>query len=199
MKALEYGLNNCPEKVLPASSLEKLGDGFHGEAYLIPESNQVIKYSLLYQSMVTDFLLQDFFSRLEKVCVFQKQNNYPCFVKIIDFKFITYGFGGTGVGEDLLFYQTTMERLNLISADEKKLFKTIVRQHRDVKASWQKIIKDVREQSHWLDFDLEKVVSFIYLLEDAPIEHDDMSSSNILKDNNGNFKLIDLDFSRLKD
>ncbi len=191
MNALEYGRNVCPEKLLP--SLEKLGDGFHGEAYLIPD-DKVIKYSLIHQSMVEDLGINnpsEFYSQLEIVLKFQQKNNYPSFVKILDFNLLSSN-------EDAVFYQTTMERLNLISLDEKRVLKTLVQAHRDLKRTWAQIAVLVRDQSYWLDFDLEKVMSFIYLLEDSPIIHHDMSSSNIMKDKDGNFKLIDLDFSILK-
>ncbi len=191
MNALEYGRNVCPEKLLP--SLEKLGDGFHGEAYLIPD-DKVIKYSLIHQSMVEDLGINnpsEFYSQLEIVLKFQQKNNYPSFVKILDFNLLSSN-------EDVVFYQTTMERLNLISLDEKRVLKTLVQAHRDLKRTWAQIAVLVRDQSYWLDFDLEKVMSFIYLLEDSPIIHHDMSSSNIMKDKDGNFKLIDLDFSILK-
>ncbi len=197
MNALEYGLSVCPEKLLP--SLEKLGDGFHGEAYLIPD-NRVVKYSLISQSMIEHLEINQplqFFRELEKVIQFQIKHNHPAFVRIFDFNLLSFGSSHVKYGsEDVVLYSTTMEKLNLVSSEEKKLLKTI--EYRDVKASWKNIIKDVREQSSWLDFDLEKVISFIYLLKDSPIEHKDMGSSNILKDNDGNFKLIDLDFSRLK-
>jgi serine/threonine protein kinase len=200
MNALEYGQSICPEKLLPL--LEKLGDGFHGEAYLVPD-NKVVKYSLISESMIEDLTISkpfQFFIELEKVMNFQIKYNHPAFVKIFDFNLLSFGASNLKHGlEDVILYSTTMEKLNSISPEEKKLFKTIVHQYRDIRADWSKIIQDVREQSSWLDFDLEKVVSFIYLFKDSPIEHHDMSSSNILKDNDGNFKLIDLDFSRLKD
>ena len=191
MNALEYGLSNCPDKILSPSFLEKLGDGFHGEAYLIPESNQVIKYSLVNQEMI-EVLLKDFFNDFQKVICYQQNNNYPCFVKVLNFNSLVES-------DDSVFYSTTMEKLNLISVDEKRVLKTVVRAHRDLERTWAQILTLVRNQSYWLDFDLDKMVSFINLLEDSPIVHHDMSSSNIMKDENGNFKLIDLDFSKLKD
>ena len=196
MNALEYGRSTCPEKLLP--SLEKLGDGFHGEAYLIPD-DKVIKYSLVYQSMI-DEPVTKFYLDLEKVLKYQQKNDYPCFVKVLDFNLLSFDNKDLKYGkEDVIFYQTTMERLSPVSIDEKRVLKTIVKSHRDLNKTWNQIIISVRDQSYWLDFDVEKMISFIYFLDDAPIIHHDMSSSNIMKDKNGNFKLIDLDFSRLKD
>ena len=52
--------------------------------------------------------------------------------------------------------------------------------------------------SSGLDFDEEKVIFFVNNFKKSPIIHNDVHVRNIMKDCDGNFKMIDFDRAELK-
>jgi hypothetical protein len=89
-----------------------------------------------------------------------------------------------------------MEKLLSLSEDEQKVFHTLL-SHEDrnlVKnyspAERQVILQNLRRG---LDFDEGRVSLFVDKLNNSPVQHLDIHTRNIMKDANGNFKMIDLD------
>jgi thiamine kinase-like enzyme len=89
-----------------------------------------------------------------------------------------------------------MEKLNKISEDEKKVFHSIM-SHEDQNLhknfSMSKIKNMLQGLSMGLDFDASKIIIFCENLRSTVIHHNDIHPRNIMKDNFGNFKLIDFD------
>lgn len=95
-----------------------------------------------------------------------------------------------------------MEKLQPISEDESKVFHTII-SHED-----RNIIKDyeygelekiLEGLQVGLDFDTEKVKFLCQAIRFSPIKHLDIHPRNIMKNDNGDFKLIDFDRVQLKE
>ena len=89
-----------------------------------------------------------------------------------------------------------MDKLNKISEDEKKVFHTILC-HEDLNKkknfSNDKILTMLNGMIKGLDFNFEKVIMFYEAQKSSIIKHNDFHVRNIMKDNFGNFKFIDLD------
>lgn len=94
-----------------------------------------------------------------------------------------------------------MEKLFKISEDEKKIFHSIL-SHEDrnivKKFSLDKVKKMLTGMSYSLDFDYNKVIFFYQNLHDCPLKHLDLHVRNIMKDVDGNFKMIDFDRMKLE-
>lgn len=102
-------------------------------------------------------------------------------------------------GYVLHFY--VMEKLLPITVDESKVFHTIL-SHEDrniIKLyeppELEKILTGLRIG---LDFDAERVKFLCEAIRSSPVKHLDIHPRNIMKDANGNFKLIDFDRAQLK-
>ena len=89
-----------------------------------------------------------------------------------------------------------MEKLLKISEDEAKVFHSIL-SHEDrgifKNFSTDKVKKMLHGMQRGLDFDLQKIMLFYEALQNPQILHLDIHPRNIMKDENNNFKLIDLD------
>lgn len=97
---------------------------------------------------------------------------------------------------DADMYLYYMEKLNKLTEDENKVFYTLV-SHEDsskIKSfSDKKAIKILDELERFLEFDKNKVFKFIKQISANNIKHLDICERNIMKDDCGNFKLIDLE------
>lgn len=196
MKAYSLVKDFCPEKnTIEPGTL--LGDGFHGEVFEITsDPNKVVKYSCVSDAMVGDQSLQSFFENLSDVLDFQKRNDYACFVQVFDFGLLHSGkrVSYRNRKESFILYYMVMEKLFPLTSDEKKLFKTICDAYEQHSPSIKKI---VNEQADWLSFDKEKVFSFLNQFDNSPIVQNDFQRRNIMKDREGNYKIIDFDYSEL--
>jgi thiamine kinase-like enzyme len=89
-----------------------------------------------------------------------------------------------------------MEKLHPLSEDEIKVFHSLVShedQNKIKKYSSLEINKILQGLSIGLDFDLHKVMFFCKNLNKLTIQHSDLHPRNLMKDSDGNFKLIDFD------
>ncbi len=174
---------------------EFLGRGFHGDVWTVPGvEDKVIKFSRIVEAM-TQQPLKEFYNNLTEVLAEQQNNAYPCYVKIFNISFLYEGIRfhpkNPTLGQKFILYSTLMEKLIPLSLDEKKLFDTITTAKSPIDFL-------VASQAGWLNFDQQKVMTFHNQIESTPIKHGDYRSPNIMKDSEGNFKLIDLDFATIK-
>jgi hypothetical protein len=92
------------------------------------------------------------------------------------------------------FYSYSMERLKPISQDERKAFHFLC--HRYVGRISHKPFQEVKsallEQSMFLDFDPDSVLTFYQSIINSTYIHPDVAPRNIMKKGN-HFKLIDLE------
>jgi thiamine kinase-like enzyme len=94
-----------------------------------------------------------------------------------------------------------MEKLFKISEDERKIFHTILsHEDRNIVKNYplDKVKKMLTGMSYSLDFDYNKVIFFYQNLRDCPLQHLDLHVRNIMKDIDGNFKMIDFDRMKLE-
>jgi thiamine kinase-like enzyme len=88
-----------------------------------------------------------------------------------------------------------MEKLQKITEDEGRVFHSIL-SHEDsgkIKDFSNEKIQELLFGMRALDFDAEQVTLFCNNIKTPHLSHLDIHTRNIMKDDKGNFKLIDLD------
>ena len=177
--------------------------GADGQVFnLIESPNQVLKISVLFEDFESK--LEDQYNKIISVIDHIKCNNVPACARVYDVQYIgkfrQAWYVNSSWREYVLFYYT-MEKLNKISQDEKKVFHSVL-SHEDrgfpKSYSLKEIKKMVDEMSLFLDFDKEKVMLFCKQVQELPFTHKDVHVRNIMKDGSGNFKLIDFDRCELR-
>jgi hypothetical protein len=169
---------------IPVNLDKLIGDGVDGEVYsLLYETNKVVKFSFNIDNNQSD---SDFIYSL-----IAKPNNI--LVKLYVYKYL-----GPFINENIRYYLSfyMMEKLNSISEDEWKVFHTLLsHEDRNAKKQFSEIeLKEILEGLKLgLDFDEEKVIFFCNSINNLDFVHPDIHPRNIMKDNFGSFKLIDLD------
>lgn len=112
-----------------------------------------------------------------------------------------YDFGLVSVIEQpySIIYFYLMEKLNQLSGDEKKAIDSLI-SHRDYnkKIELSQAIKIIPTINKYLDFDPNKMSIFIDQIQKSNIIHNDIHVRNVMKDNLGNFKLIDFERMSIK-
>lgn len=98
-------------------------------------------------------------------------------------------------------YWTEMERLFPLSEDEKKVCHTVL-SHEDAQKpknyTQDQLNKVLAELSIGLDYDIDRMTAFCLAIKNSFIKHNDIHPRNIMKDKDGNFKLIDLNRITIK-
>ncbi len=185
---LPFDLNNCIDH-----------NGADGAAYSI-DSNRVLKVSVLYDWK--DNLVSDF-KRINETLLYLKNNPQAAFAQVFEFKYLGI-YNRTIVDEkkqNYILYYYTLEKLNKISEDEKKVFHTIL-SHEDANIEKKYIgdsLNKVLEGLSWgLDFSQKEVKLFCENIRKANVEHNDINPRNIMKTKAGSFRLIDFDRCSLK-
>ena len=98
--------------------------------------------------------------------------------------------------QDFITYYYVMENLSKITEDEKKVFYSLLsHEDRNVKKNYSlsSVIDMLKEMQRGLDFDYNKAFRFYRVLKESKFHHMDLHPRNIMKDTDGNFKLIDFD------
>lgn len=195
----------CPDKI-PVKTAECLGDGADGELFaILNEPNKVIKFSVIY----------DRFSKSPKTIY--KKNILPVLKYIVDNQpsicanIFEHGYLGEysrpmpywkdGIQSFVLHY-CIMERLLSLSEDENKVFHSIIsHEDREIKKdfSLEEVFVILQGLTRGLDFDLEKIMAFCKQLRLSKINHNDLHPRNIMKNKNGQFKIIDFDRTILEE
>jgi len=182
----------CPEK-LPVLPGVKLGDGADGEIFLIEnEPDKVIKLSVLFDPSSS----KNFFtigSALHRIMI----ERPSAYVRVFSYDYLgTYHRDCLDGKQEFILYYYIMEKLEKITEDERKVFHSIMcHEDRGIKKdfSLDELQKILAGLSRGLDFSAEKVTLFYNNVGACDIKHCDLHVRNVLKDINGNFKLIDLD------
>lgn len=193
-----------PSDKQPLLLADKLGDGRDGEVFVLKYLSTVVKFSVLFDLEFNG--AESLFTRYTEIAkVFRFLDDHPQshIVSLYGNEDLYEGTRSTVDGEQhYLIYYTVMDRLNKLSEDEKKVFHSIL-SHED--ADVKKLFGRERLQeildglATGLEFDREKVESFYYAVISGPLYHNDIHPRNIMKDDDGNFKLVDLDHASLKE
>lgn len=186
----------CPEK-LNFDISHRVGDGADGEVFEL-KNGQILKLCIHY-----DWGDTFSFENLSKVLDYLKNNQVSHFAQVYDFSYLgEYERNLYGDKKQKYFlYYYTMERLEKISEDEKKVFHSILsHEDRNIEKNFSilKIKEMLRGMSMGLDFDIKNVILFCEQINKSSIYHKDIHPRNILKDKQGRFKLIDFDRCELK-
>lgn len=204
MQALKLiNKNSC---ILPYSLGSEIGfGGADGQCFeIINQPNLVIKLSVLYEEYLSSITNQ--YKVIENNINYLISNPIVGYVRVYTHEYLgsykRFFCAAHNNEQEYILYYYVMEKLNKISEDEKKVFHTIL-SHEDSNIikdlSYQKINKTLSELSRGLDFDYEKILYFCDNIKKSPIQHLDMHSRNVMKDELGNFKLIDLERLEFKD
>lgn len=190
MKVLSYIKDN--NKQLPFELGDELGYGADGQVFsLKTDISRVIKLSIIYQDDKS--LIQEFDEVKEKFN-YLINRNIKHLAKVFEFKFLLAGARKTINGDqNYILYYTVLEKLNKISEDESKVLKTLCDSYNKKFEINKSVIQIINELQNWLSFDKEKVLEFYWFLTNCPVKHNDVHRRNIMKDDYGNFKLIDFD------
>ena len=188
----------CPDKI-PVTPDVRLGEGADGEVFSIAgDQNRVLKLGILYERHDRGFT--SYYKQIQKVLDYLIANHPDAYARVYE-----HGFLGSfsrkmehwRSGEQkFIIYYYIMEKLNKISEDENKVFHSILsHEDRGIEKNFspEKIREMLEGMGRGLDFDAEKVTLFCNNIKGAPISHLDIHVRNIMKDDAGNFKLIDLD------
>lgn len=169
--------------------------GADGEVY--QDEKYVYKLSIVYDhyhSLSFDYDFNQTINILKNLSF----KSDPAFVNIIKFQDLLSGYRHAINGKQkyhIYFYQ--MPKLLPISEDEKKALHTLLC-HEDNNLVKKLNLNLIKELSNYLDFDFIKMKKFLSDIEASAYLHLDMHTRNIMKDDSGNFKLIDLDRITIK-
>jgi len=197
MKAFSICQQMCPLKI-PLSVGQRLGEGSDGEVFsLTDEPDKVIKVCLLFP--IDSTAQEVYFKTIVPVLTSLVSNPIDIFARVYAHEYLGTFFDR--YSNDFILYFYTMEKLEDISDDEKKVFHTIL-SHEDRGIIKNFSVKEVQEilqgLSLGLDFDEKNVIFFYENLKRTYVNHSDIHPRNIMKDKRGNFKMIDFDRAQLK-
>jgi len=191
----------CPDKI-PFVPTTRLGDGADGEIFDIKgQSDKVIKFGVLYETGSIN--INQSFKCIKEVLSYFQANPAATYARV-------YSFGFMGKFErdialkkkqPFILYFYTMEKLYKISEDEQKVFHSILsHEDRGINKNYSpiKINEMISGMSKGLDFNSERVTFFCDNFNNTAVSHLDIHIRNIMKDFNGNFKLVDFDRSEMR-
>jgi RIO-like serine/threonine protein kinase len=149
---------------------EKLGEGVDGSVYALANEDAVVKFSRSFDRELLAEIVAGYHAH---------------YVKVLDF----------GVGESGIHF-TVMERLLPITDDEAKVFHSLL-SHEDKNAVKKRLTSAELDEvlaglAKGLEFDALDVGVFYYQVMHSTIKHDDIHERNVMKNKDGEFKLIDL-------
>jgi hypothetical protein len=208
--ALDLSKQLCAN-LIPVDTGEVLGYGADGDVHVIKDNpNQVIKFAKLYESFCEDDPIDIQLNNIIGVLDYIQNFQIKCFAKVYSYNYLgtfdrhqVYEEGGKELVRRQRFalYYYIMERLHKISDDEKKVFHSIIC-HEDRGYDKNYSIKTIESMLNGMEpyfsFDKEKVLIFCININKAPIKHNDLHKRNIMKDDNGNYKLVDFDRATIK-
>lgn len=185
----------CPDK-LHFKLSSKLGDGADGEVFELQDQlDQVIKFSILYQT--SEKSIESEYQRIKDTLSFILENQPSTYARVYEHKYIgKYTRPFNRDTQDYIIYYYIMEKLFKISEDEKRVFHSILsHEDKNINKNFSifKIKKMLDGMARALDFDHSMVMFFCESLQGSLIQHNDIHVRNIMKDKDGNFKLIDFD------
>ena len=192
----------CPDKINFALS-NRLGEGADGEVFeLADQPDKVIKFCVLYE--YPNSSLKENYVKINNTISYIKYNQLPAYARVYEHMYLgkyNRPIEWSESGQDYILYYYTMEKLLKISEDERRVFHTVLcHEDRNLKKNYSipEIKKILQGMARALDFDEKRVMFFYENLKNCSLIHNDVHVRNIMKDKDGNFKLIDFDRCELK-
>lgn len=179
---------------------EEIGYGADGQVFLLTDQpDRVIKFCVLYDCQMC---ANPSYEDIHMILSYLIDNKPDACARVY-----SQGYLGSGSQKmynneyrNYILYYYVMEKLYQTTDDERKVFHSIL-SHEDRKVKKNYSIEDVRKMlvgmQCGLDFDFNKVFSFYNHVKRMQLKHEDLHVRNIMKDTEGNFKLIDFDRARL--
>lgn len=174
--------------------------GADGEVFEIQgDPNKVIKCAVIYEYFIP---VNQEIERIENVARHLINTCPRAYVRVHAFETVTQFIRKTVSGNQKYFlYYYIMDKCFKISEDEKKVFHSILsNEDRNLNKNYplNKITSMLTGMSMGLEFDLKKVLSFCQAIQNSEIDNTDINPRNIMKNSDGEFKLIDFDRSSLR-
>jgi RIO-like serine/threonine protein kinase len=194
-------LKLCEENGISLPYLGKeLGYGADGQVFEA-QNDKVIKIAVCFDPSRP-------FTHIQSVMQYLIKNNPSSYASVYHNEYLGeytrqyYNCGvKTAIVQKYYLHYYIMEKLFKISEDERKIFHTILsHEDRNIVKNYplDKVKKMLTGMSYSLDFDYNKVIFFYQNLRDCPLQHLDLHVRNIMKDIDGNFKMIDFDRMKLE-
>lgn len=173
-----------------------LGQGNQGIVYEdLNDTTKVIKLSIIYDDF-NKISLDDKFVLIEKIYKYIINNPHSSVVKIYSFDKLYSGSQPIFEWEHkYIVYYSIMEKLNILSENEVKVFKTICDAFNKDLKSERSIEEILKEMKDWFDVDDKKILNFYNSLSDLKINNKDFQPRNIMKDKDNNYYIIDFDLA----
>lgn len=194
MQTLLLCQKDCPALIPKDLGLE-LGSGADGQVFELNNCpDKVLKISVLFDL--------DKFSKIESYLNYLSTNYIDTCARVYEYKNLGHFNRDTVYGsQDYILYYYVMEKCFKISEDEKKVFHSILSHEDrgfDKNFSLDLINKMLQGLALGLDFDKKKVILFCEKIKQSSINHLDLHVRNIMKNDLGFFKMVDLDRIELR-
>lgn len=196
----------CPEKIPSHINLERLGDGADGEVFALEnDPEKVIKFCVLYEK--NDQKLHSAYGCISSTISYLIKELPLSYARVYSQMYLgewsrSIVWGNTQREQKYILYYYTMEKLSKISHDEVKVFHTILsHEDREIKKNFSngKLKEILAGLQKGLDFDAKRVIFFCDMLQKTNVQHLDLHPRNIMKDDCGNYKVIDFDRLQMGD
>ena len=191
----------CPWAI-PGGITDKISDGADGEVFNLDYSqNKVIKLSVLYET--NDVPLENSYYKINKVLHHIRYKSSPTYVCVHTYDYMIFSSREiyNKSQQRFVLYYYVMDKLKKISDDERKVFDSLISHGdsgKEKNFSLPKIKEMISGLNRGLDFDPEKVYSFCEAIQNDPVKHLDLHSRNVMKNDQGYFKCVDLDRCELR-
>jgi serine/threonine protein kinase len=185
------------EKILPYQPINELGAGADGQVFDTAEDiSKVIKLSVFYEKEHLTPIKH--YLELSKLFEFLIASPQDAFASVYKFGYCAQKdrILDGNIRQRYVIYHYVLEKLNKISEDEKKVFHSLIcHEDRNINKNYSldKVKEMLSGMQSALDFNFNKIMLFYEKLKKSRVIHQDLHVRNIMKDNHGNFKLIDLD------
>jgi serine/threonine protein kinase len=162
-------------------SLVFLAQGSEGVIYTTPTQKDVV-----IKIMDKDFT-RNSFSKIRKICFYLQESSFKEIVTIFDY--------GTFQKNKQKYFWILMEKLKPLSKNERKEFKIL----KDIYHNYF-LSKNSKSEEEWIEIigvwkkklKNKKTKNFLDKIIKLPVYHVDLFEDNILKDQQGNYKIIDI-------
>lgn len=187
----------CPDKIPELG--ERLGEGADGEVFALPsDPTRVYKLGIIYEGGGRNLVKT--YEQIRQVLNYMVVEQPAAYARVYEHEYLATSSRKVehmrNGKQYFIIHQYTMEKLNKISEDEKRVFHSILsHEDRGIEKNFspEKIHEMLQGMGQALDFDPEKVTLFCDNIKRASVSHLDIHVRNIMKDDAGNFKLIDFD------
>ncbi len=178
---------------------EILGSGFHGDVYeLLDHPKQVVKIAWAPLDVPQEFAgrsdtvgLHHTFPYIQNIYQYLLKNQFSILAKVFDFYPLHQR-------DNKQYYMAILERLQSLTEPEQKAMKSVCMDYNGNIENG-KCLQHIEELKEWLDFNPSKVIDFYTSLTTLPVAQRDFHRRNIMKNEGGDFKLIDFELLDFKE